>query len=256
MHALGLRLDAALNRHPYTDCSARGGPSACAGLSVYAGPSGRTRKERVLVFRAEPEPKEVEMLRVVNVGEDPELRGAALAGTLDELDEGELIDVPFANHDPLAQQLVVMSPHAARGRELSERAKLVDSLSAVDALRRLERFEQWSSPDEIEEALLVVSIPRTAFELSRRRIVSDGARFGLAMSDGLALQAVRFGWAPSAQELVASLGRRFEEILSSASAQGLRAAQGQANQEALARLSHIHGTSTLPGLSCTMQVSG
>jgi hypothetical protein len=84
--------------------------------------------ERVRVFRTDREPLEVEVFRVVNVGEYPELREPALGGTLHQLDDGEAVEVPFIYHDPEAQQFVLVIPHAARGRELSERAKLLDSL--------------------------------------------------------------------------------------------------------------------------------
>ena len=429
------------------------------------------------MFRGDGEPSEVEVFRVVNVEEHPELREAALGGTLHQLDDGEVADVPFIYHDPRAQQFVLVIPHAARGRELSERAKLLDSLmkehdedvpdyvrhfvivygrhglsrylddletieveltelepvdglqivaseyprlasllppagfwthsstelapliqdeelwifvqlgthehdafaeastdllvqlktvhhlpicilalsdsrtdavrraylnparsadgrilellrrdfhatvvvysdqgrllrsyhleapraanikmiigrtelapqasasrweeainacrsmpppsgrvdhpfvleddaaTAAEALRRLERLDAWSSPEKIEEALLLVSVPRTVFELSRRKVVSDAVRFGLAMSNELLLQAVRFGLAPDAKELVATLGQRFEQKVPAASSQGLSNAQIRANREALERLTRMHGTSTVPGLSCTM----
>jgi hypothetical protein len=94
------------------------------------------------------------------------------------------------------------------------------------------------------------------FELSRRRIVADALRFGLAMSGTLVLQAVRFGLAADAKELIAALRRQFDEIVSGASAQGLDDRQIHANREALERLSLLHGTSTGHGLSCTMEHSG
>jgi hypothetical protein len=445
------------------------------------GPAGRTRTERVRVFRTDREPLEVEVFRVVNVGESPELREAALGGTLHRLDDGEVVDVPFIYHDPEAQQFVLVIPHGARGRELSERAKLLDSLmkehdeevpdyvrhfaivygrlgleghvddseimevdvtelepvdtapvvasyyprlagllppagfwdraktelapliddeelwiflqvgeedhdafaeassdllvqlktvdqllvcilaltddaahavrraylnparsvdgrilellrrdfhatvvvyndqrkllrsfrleaprganarmiigraelaplsqperwegavdacrsapapveqsehpfvleddalTAVEALRRLKRLEAWSSPERIEEALMVVSVPKTVFELSRRRVVADAVRFGLAMSSPLLLQAVRFGLAPDAKALVAALTRQFDEMVSSASTQGLDEAQIQANREALRRLCLLHGTSTGREVSCNIEHSG
>jgi hypothetical protein len=437
--------------------------------------------ERVRVFRTDREPLEVEVFRVVNVGEYPDLREPALAGTLHQLDDGEVVDVPFIYHDPEAQQFVLVIPHAARGRELSERAKLLDSLmkeheeevpeyvrhfaivygrrglathvddfetmevditelepvdsfpvvasyyprlagllppagfweraatelapliddeelwifvqvgdddpdafseassdlliqlktvdqlpvcilaltddranavrraylnpvrsadgrilellrrdfhatvvvyrgqrrllrsfrleapraanakiiigraelapqalperwqeaidacrltpppvgrtehpfvlendasTAAEALQRLKRLEAWSSPERIEEALTVVSVPRTVFELSRRRVVADAVRFGLAMSNPLVLQAVRFGLAADARELVAALRWQFEQIVPNASTHGLDDGQVQANHEALKRLSALHGTSTGRERSCTMEHSG
>ncbi|MBW2587596.1 MAG: hypothetical protein JRD92_11705 [Deltaproteobacteria bacterium] len=44
--------------------------------------------ERVRVFCTDREPLEVEVFRVVNVGERPELREPALDGTLHRLDDG------------------------------------------------------------------------------------------------------------------------------------------------------------------------
>ncbi|MGB5349198.1 MAG: hypothetical protein WBN10_06325 [Polyangiales bacterium] len=433
--------------------------------------------ERVRVFRQDREPIEVEVCRVVNVEHNPELREAALRGTLHRLDDGEVIDVPFIYHDPAALRFVLVIPHAARGRELSERAKLLDALikehevdvpdyvrhfvivygrhgllryldeletmevevaeleplheppvaaspsprlanllppaslwsqataelallideeelwvfvyvgadeydafeeagsdlliqlktvhqlpicvlaltdhqtdsvrraylnpvgsadrrilellrrdflatvvvygdhrmllrsfrleapraantkmildrcklaphpppcrfeeaidacrlapppvgpadhpfvleelasNAAEALERLLRLQAWTRPDKTDEALLVISVPRTVFELSRRMLVSDAVRFGLAMSGALLTQAVRFGFAPGPQRLVAVLERNFEQTLSAASVHGLSELEILANREALARLSRMYGTSTAPELSCTM----
>ena len=76
------------------------------------------------------------------------------------------------------------------------------------------------------------------------------------MSNEVLLQAVRFGLATSVKDLVAALGRNFEEIVAAGSAQALGAERIAANREALAGLSRLHGTSTLPELSCTMEHSG
>ncbi len=433
--------------------------------------------DRVRVFRQEREPIEVEVYRVVNVEQNPELRDAALRGTLHTLDDGEVIDVPFIYHDPAAQRFVLVIPHAARGREISERAKLLDALiqeheahlpdyvrhfvivygrhgllqyldeletmeveatelepleeppvapspppapanilppvafwahasdelalliddeelwvfvyvgadeygafeeassdlliqlktvhqlpicvlglmdrqthcvrraylnpagsadrralellrrdfhavvvvysdhrnllrsfrleapraantkmildrcslapqalpggfeeaidacrlapppigqtdhpfvledvatNAAEALRRLQRLQAWTGPQKREEALLVLSVPRTVFELSRRMLVSDAVRFGLAMSGELLTQAVRFGFAPGPQHLTALLGQNFEQTLSATSAHGLSESEILANREAFARLRQMYGTSTAPQLSCTM----
>jgi hypothetical protein len=128
--------------------------------------------------------------------------------------------------------------------------------TAAEALRRLKRLEAWSTPERIEEALMVVSVPRTVFEMSRRRVVADALRFGLAMSNSLVLQAVRFGLAADAKELVAALTRQFDEIVTIAPAQGLDDGQIQANRDALKELCALHGTSTGQELSCTMEHSG
>ncbi|MBW2190083.1 MAG: hypothetical protein JRG93_10935, partial [Deltaproteobacteria bacterium] len=80
------------------------------------------------MFRTDREPVEIDVFRVVNVREHPELREPALHGTLHRLDDGEVVEVPFIYHDPDAQDFVLVIPHGARSRELSERAKLLDSL--------------------------------------------------------------------------------------------------------------------------------
>jgi len=86
--------------------------------------------------------------------------------------------------------------------------------------------------------------------------VADALAFGLAMSDALVLQAVRFGFGADSTSLVASLRQRFAEIVPSASGHGLSEAQVQTNLDALERLEALHGTSTAPELSCTMDHSG
>ena len=463
MNAIVQGSDGALNQQPYT------------------GPSGRTRVERVRVFRTGREPAELEVFRVLDVEAYPALRESALNGSLHELEDGEPVDVPFIYHDPAAFQFVLVIPDGARSRELSERAKLLDSLmkeheedvpdyvrhfaivhgskglatyvseadtvevelselepvdgppviasyyprlsgllppagfwthastelaplleddelwlfvrvdedeadafseassdllvqlktveqvpvcvlalkdsradavrraylnparsadgrileclrrdfhatvvvygaqhrplrsfrveapraanvkwiiartelapqpspsrwescvdacrsappsvgqiaspfvlaedasTAAEALDRLRLLEAWSSPARIEEALSVLSVPRTVFELSRRRIVADALRFGLAMSDALVVQAVQFGFASEAKDLVHALGCKFEQIVPLASVQGLDEGQVRANRRALERLAMMHGTSTELALSCTMEHSG
>jgi hypothetical protein len=417
--------------------------------------------EPVRVFRQGSEPIEVDVYRVVNVEQNPELREAAVRGTLHALDDGEVIDVPFIYHDPAAQRFVLVIPHAARGREVSERAKLLDALlkeresdvpdyvrsfvvvygrkglleyldaletmevrvaeleplyepplaasrysplanllppaefwthssdelalliddeelwafsyvrgdeydafeeassdlliqlemahqlpicvltlvdrqthrvrraylnpeslvdrqalellqrdfhatvvvhgehgmllrsfrleapraantamivdrcklaapalpgrfeeaieacrlapplvaqadhpfvledvasTAAEALGRLRRLEAWTRPEKTEEALWVISVPQTVFELSRRMLVSDAVRFGLAMSGELLTQAVRFGFAPGPEHLLAVLEQNFDQTLSVGSDHGLSESEVLANLEALTRL--------------------
>jgi hypothetical protein len=131
-----------------------------------------------------------------------------------------------------------------------------EAASGGEALRRLRELERWSAPDRIEEALLLLSIPERVFELCRRRIVGDAIRFGLAMSNTLLLQAVQFGLAPDSKSLVATLKQRFAEIVPGESEHGLSDSEAQANLAALDRLEALHGTSTGPDVSCTMEHSG
>ena len=80
---------------------------------------------------------------------------------------------------------------------------------AAEALRRIDELERWSTPARIDFALLVASVPRTLLELAYHRVLSDGFRFGLAMSSELLLRAVSTGFSPSVRELVGELQRRF-----------------------------------------------
>lgn len=127
-----------------------------------------------------------------------------------------------------------------------------EAFNAAEALRRLQHLEAWTRPEKIEEALWIISVPKTVFELSRRMLVSDGVRFGLAMSGELLTQAVRFGFAPGPQRLLAVLEQNFEQTLSATSDHGLSESQVLANREALTRLRQMYGTSTAPELSCNM----
>lgn len=447
---------------------------------LYDGPAGRTRTEKVRVFRPGREPFEVEVFRAVNVAEHPDLRVPAMSGALHRLDDGETVEVPFVFHDPRACQFVLVIPQGARGREASERAMLLDQLmkeqdhavpdyvrhfaivyghqalahyvddaevmeidlhelepveapssaamhftepllpdagfseraanelalvvdderlwlfvqlvpseahaffesssdllvqletfdqvpvcslslrdhrtgtarhaylnpvdktdrtilellhrefvaavvvcdqssrllrsfrveapraanaklildrtahapactekrwalaaeacraapprpeeldghpfvmedpasDAAEALRRLRTLESWSARKRIDHALLAQSVPKTTFELSRRLIVADALRFGLAVSEKLAFQAVAFGLATDTRSLVQTLSQRFAQIVPLASEHGLEPSDVEANRLALERLAERHGTSTDSELSCTMEHSG
>lgn len=80
------------------------------------------------MFRSGREPLEVEVFRVVNVAEHPDLRAPTLNGALHRLEDGEMVGVPFVYHDPDAFQFILVIPEGAEGRELSERAKLLEAL--------------------------------------------------------------------------------------------------------------------------------
>jgi len=131
-----------------------------------------------------------------------------------------------------------------------------DAPTAGVALHRLRELEAWNSSERIDEALLGASVPRPVFELSRRQVVADAIRFGLAMSDALVLQAVRFGFASSAESLIASLADRFQQTLSDKSEHGLDSDQIRSNSQALEALCGLHGTSTGPDFSYTMSFRG
>lgn len=80
------------------------------------------------VFRPGRDPLEVEVFRVVNVAEHPDLRAPALSGALQRLDDGELVAVPYVYHDPDAFQFILVIPEGGEGRELQERTRLLEAL--------------------------------------------------------------------------------------------------------------------------------
>ena len=80
------------------------------------------------MFRPGRDPLEVEVFRVVNVGQHPDLKAPALSGALHRLDDGEMVEVPFVYHDPGALQFILVIPEGAEGRELTERVKLLEAL--------------------------------------------------------------------------------------------------------------------------------
>jgi hypothetical protein len=131
-----------------------------------------------------------------------------------------------------------------------------EAKTAAEALERLRELECWSAPERMDEALLELSVPRTALELARRRVIADALRFGLAPSDPLVDQAVDFGLARDPQSLVKALCERFDDIVPAASEHGLQELDVEANRAALERLCTTHGTSTKRDLSCTMEHSG
>jgi hypothetical protein len=131
-----------------------------------------------------------------------------------------------------------------------------EASNAGEALGRLRALADWSSPGRVDEALLILSVPKAMYELARRRVASDAIRFGLGMPSSLLLQAVQFGLAPDSKSLVKELCERFAQIVPSASEHGLTPLDVQANHAALRSLLDLHGTSTGRRVSCTMEHSG
>jgi hypothetical protein len=129
-------------------------------------------------------------------------------------------------------------------------------ISARDALDRLRLLEKWNAPDRIDYAVLQLGVPEPVVEVSRREILGDAVKYGLAMSDALLREAVRLGLAESSDSLLLRMVASFDEMVASTSEHGLDEAELEANRTALRRLCELHGTSTGEDQSCTMEHSG
>lgn len=113
--------------------------------------------------------------------------------------------------------------------------------TAEDAWKRLRALEAWSTPERIDEAVLIRSIPRTDVELARRQILLDALHFGIAPLSVLLSEAVRFGLGRDADELVAKLHKNFVSSVGSSSFSGLNGSQITLNWEALSKLGRLYG---------------
>lgn len=100
-----------------------------AGDLPFTGSVGSTRYEAAFVTGADGVARRVEVLRGLNVATDPQLKNAALEGTLHRLDGGTYLAVPYVFHDPAARKFVLVIPVARSHEELALRAELLQSLS-------------------------------------------------------------------------------------------------------------------------------
>ena len=99
-----------------------------AGDLPFTGSVGSTRYEAAFVTGADGVARRVEVLRGLNVATDPQLKNAALEGTLHRLDGGTYLAVPYVFHDPAARKFVLVIPVARSHEELALRAELLQSL--------------------------------------------------------------------------------------------------------------------------------
>lgn len=96
---------------------------------AYEGRAGRTRRELVHWSAADGSAKSAAVPRVLNLGTDPQLRDALLAGTLHRGDGGEELAVATVVHDPGARRVVLYLPEPLRHLELAERARWLAQLA-------------------------------------------------------------------------------------------------------------------------------
>ena len=114
-------------RGGYDDRGIGGGTGL--GDAAYQGRMGATRLEPVHVVLDDGRVRTVSVHVGVNVGSDPHLREAALAGALHRFEGGEELAVSFVFHDPIQRKLCIVVPTALRHQALSEQAKLLASIA-------------------------------------------------------------------------------------------------------------------------------
>ncbi len=133
---------------------------------------------------------------------------------------------------------------------------LGDAASPRETLTRLRELDEWNAPERIDHAVLRLGVPQPVVHLAKREILGDAVRYGLAMTPSLVEGAVAFGFAPDAGSLARQMVASFDQTVSSTSDHGLDEQQVEANRAALRELCELHGTSTGPNQSCTMDHSG
>lgn len=108
---------------------------------TYEGRAGRTRREVAHWTGADGVARSAAVTRVANLGTDPQLRDATLAGTLHRSEAGEELAIPLVVHDPGARRVVLYLPEPIRHLELAERTRWLTRL-AEDTEAPLPRYVQ------------------------------------------------------------------------------------------------------------------
>lgn len=104
--------------------------SHLVGEAAYQGRLGATRLEPVHVLLDDGRVRTVTIHVGVNIGSDPHLKEAALAGALHRFEGGEELAVPYVLHDPVARKLAVVVPEVLRHRALEEHGKLLSAIAS------------------------------------------------------------------------------------------------------------------------------
>jgi hypothetical protein len=102
--------------------------------------------------------------------------------------------------------------------------------SARDAAAAVAKLATWATPDRLDRALLVLSVPRANVDATFSRTLEDAIDFGVALPAALRDRAVTLGFANEPGELVT---RQIESFRRTSVAKGLGAEETAANWEAL-----------------------
>jgi hypothetical protein len=105
--------------------------------------------------------------------------------------------------------------------------------SAHDAASAIARLASWATPERIDRALLVLSVPRELVDATFRRVLEDAIDFGMALPVALRDRAVALGLANEPGELVTRQIESFRKTASTKTQGGLSALAIATNWEAL-----------------------
>lgn len=122
-------------------------------------------------------------------------------------------------------------------RELGHPFTLADDAppasSAHEAALAVVRLSGWASPERIDRAQLVLSVPRALVDATFRRVLEDAIDFGVALPAPLRDRAVTLGLANEPGELVTRQIESFRRTASTKTQGGLTAEATGINWEAL-----------------------
>jgi hypothetical protein len=149
---------------------------------------------------------------------------------------------PSSSDVAIAAERVLTAPPPARDlahpyQATRERAR--NARIAADALARL---TEWASPEKIEHALLVLSVPKPSVDGTMAAILEDAVRYGLALPVAMMSRAVSLGVGLEPGEIVSRQTTAFAETVGRADRGGLTIEETAANWEHLLDASHEHET--------------
>jgi len=105
--------------------------------------------------------------------------------------------------------------------------------SAHDAATAVVRLAAWASPERIDRALLVLSVPREIVDATFRRVLEDAIDFGMALPAALRDRAVALGLANEPGELITRQIESFRRTASTKNQGALGPDEIAANWETL-----------------------
>jgi hypothetical protein len=102
--------------------------------------------------------------------------------------------------------------------------------SAREAVAAVAKLAAWATPERLDRALLVLSVPRATVDATFSRTLEDAIDFGVALPAALRDRAVTLGFANEPGELIT---RQIESFRRASAEKGIGAEETAANWEAL-----------------------
>lgn len=176
--------------------------------------------------------------RVVRVGGSRTGNVAAILERLSGFSVSPSIDAGTA----LERVLAVPPPT----RDVNQPFRVDDAqraTSAAEARSLVLRLTEWSRPERIEHAILVLSVPPEAVEATFRRVLEDAVRFGVALPSELLERVVSLGVAPNLRQLLSRQLMAFRKIVARSDRGGLAPEEIAENWDRLFALATEQGLS-------------